>query len=74
MNVLNVAGVTYDIDKLSEDVQESCVYLNKAQQLAGKIQAEFEVNSYAIKALTKHVEENLNDDAIVAEEDVPTED
>ena len=42
MNVLNVAGVTYDIDKLSEDVQESCVYLNKAQQLAGKIQAEFD--------------------------------
>ena len=74
MNVLNVAGVTYDIDKLSEDVQESCIYLNKAQQLAGKIQAEFEVNSCAIKALTKHVEENLNDDAIVAEEDVPTED
>tara|TARA_R110002124_G_scaffold73127_2_gene196174 strand:- start:628 stop:852 length:225 start_codon:yes stop_codon:yes gene_type:complete len=74
MNVLNVEGVTYDIDKLDQAGQISCVLLGRVQ---GKIQEatmDLDILTASLLQLTDKVKEALTDDAIVEEEDVPTED
>ena len=74
MNVLNVEGVTYGIDKLDQEGQIACVLLGKVQ---GKIQEatmDLDILTASLLQLTDKVKEALTDDAIVEEEDVPTED
>lgn len=74
MNVLNVEGVTYDIDKLDQETQIACVLLSKVQ---GKIQEAtmgLDILTASLLQLTEKVKDELTNDAIVEEEDVPTED
>ena len=74
MNVLNVEGVTYDIDKLDQAGQISCVLLGRAQNKMQEATIEVDIIAAAVRSLTEAVKESLTDDAIVEEEDVSTED
>lgn len=74
MNVLNVEGVTYDIDKLDQAGQISCVLLGRAQNKMQEATIEVDIIAASVRSLTEAVKESLTDDAIVEEEDAPTED
>lgn len=74
MNVLNVEGVTYDIDKLDQETQIACVLLSKVQSNIQEATMDLDILTASLLQLTDKVKEALTDDAIVAEEDVPTED
>lgn len=74
MNVLNVEGVTYDIDKLDQAGQVSCVLLARAQNKMQDATIEVDIIAAAVRSLTEAVKESLTDDAIVEEEDALVED
>jgi hypothetical protein len=74
MNVLNIDGVTYDIDKLGEDGQIACILLSKAQSKLQEQTIELDILKAAAVALTETVKDELTNDAIIEEEDTPTED
>jgi len=74
MNVLNVEGVTYDIDKLDKAGQISCVLLGRAQNKMQDATIELDIIAAAVRSLTEAVKESLTDDAIVEEEDALVED
>lgn len=74
MNVLNIDGVTYDIDKLGEDGQIACILLSKAQSKLQEQTIELDILKAAAVALTETVKDELINDAIIEEEDTPTED
>jgi len=74
MNVLNVEGVTYDIDKLDKETQIACVLLSKVQGDIQEATMDLDILTAALLQLTEKVKDELTNDAIVEEEDVPTED
>ena len=74
MNVLNVEGVTYDIDKLDQEGQVACVLLGRAQNKMQDATIEVDIIAAAVHSLTEAVKDALTNDAIIEEEDVPTED
>lgn len=65
MNVLNMDGVTYDIDKLDQEGQVACILLSKVQ---GKIQEatmELDILTASSIQLNEKIKDALTDDAIV---------
>lgn len=74
MNVLNVEGVTYDIDKLDQETQIACVLLSKVQGNIQEATMDLDILTASLLQLTEKVKDELTNDAIVEEEDVPTED
>ena len=74
MNLITVDDKNYDMDKLSEAAQRSCVLLAKSQHKAMELAIDLDIIRSASEALSLSIKEQLTEDAIVEDEPVPTED